>query len=382
MTMFKSVIYINALAIFLMACSKKENTSKDVKIADEAPVVAVSEVLSLQPEKPLLLPGELHPWNKVSIYSKVKGFVKELKVDRGSQVRKGQVLAVLDAPEVYAEFDQAKGQLSAAEGAYEEAKARLIASSLTYNRLIKANATKGAVALNELDQAKAKMLADSASVSNAKGNLDAARSHYRTKQELVNYLSIIAPFEGVIIERNISPGALTGASDGNSKPLFVLEDNSRLRLTLAVPELYSNTVNKGGEVTFQVSAVPDKDFKAKFGRSAGSVLDKNRVMMTEFDYNNITKELKAGMYADVQIPVVRSSPTLFVPKSAVVNSSEEVFVIRSNKNKAEWVPVKKGIVLDTLVEVFGDLSKGDIILKEGSEEIRDGQKLRIRGEKL
>ncbi len=331
MTMFKSVIYINALALFLMACSKKENTSKDVKIADEAPVVAVSEVLSLQPEKPLLLPGELHPWNKVSIYSKVKGFVKELKVDRGSQVRKGQVLAVLDAPEVYAEFDQAKGQLFAAEGAYEEAKARLIASSLTYNRLIRANATKGAVALNELDQAHAKMLADSASVSNAKGNLEAARSHYRTKQELVNYLSIIAPFDGVIIERNISPGALTGASDGSSKPLFVLEDNSRLRLTLAVPELYSNTVNKG-EVTFQVSAVPDKAFKAKFGRSAGSVLDKNRVMMTEFDYNNITKELKAGMYADVQIPVVRSSPTLFVPKSAVVNSSEEVFVIRNNKN--------------------------------------------------
>ncbi|WP_197060071.1 efflux RND transporter periplasmic adaptor subunit [Sporocytophaga myxococcoides] len=380
--MFKSVIYINALVIFLMACSKKENTSKDVKIAEDITVVAVSEVLSLQPEKPLLLPGELHPWNKVSIYSKVKGFVKELKVDRGSQVRKGQVLAVLDAPEVFAEFDQAKGQLSAAEGAYEESKARLIASSLTYNRLLKANAIKGAVALNELDQAKARMLADSASVSNAKGNIDAARSHYRTKQELVNYLSITAPFDGIIIERNISPGALTGASDESSKPLFVLEDNSRLRLTLAVPELYSNTVNKEGVVTFQVSAVPHKAFKAKFGRSAESVLDKNRVMMTEFDYNNITKELKAGMYADVQIPVVRSSPTLFVPKSAVVNSSEEVFVIRNNKNKAERVPVKKGIALDTLVEVFGDLSKGDIILKEGSEEIRDGQKLRVRGDKL
>ncbi|WP_293903724.1 efflux RND transporter periplasmic adaptor subunit [Sporocytophaga sp.] len=367
-----------AIVTLISACSKEERKNESVH-KDEVALVAVSKVLSLQPEKPLLLPGELHPWNKVSIYSKVKGFVKELKVDRGSQVRKGQILAELDAPEVLAEFDQAKGQLSAAEGAYEESKARLIASSLTYNRLIKANATRGAVALNELDQAQAKMFADSASVFNAKGNLDAARSHYRTKQELVNYLSITAPFDGVIIERNISPGALTGATDGNSKPLFVLEDNSRLRLTLAVPELYSNTVSKEGVVTFQVSAVPDKDFKAKFGRSAGSVLDKNRVMMAEFDYNNITKELKAGMYADVQIPVVRSSATLFVPKSAVVNSSEEVFVIRNNKNKAEWVPVKKGIVLDTLVEVFGDLSKGDVILKEGSEEIRDGQELRVNG---
>ncbi|MBO9703864.1 MAG: efflux RND transporter periplasmic adaptor subunit [Sporocytophaga sp.] len=377
MNMFRIAFSI-AIVTLISACSKEERKNESVH-KDEVALVAVSKVLSLQPEKPLLLPGELHPWNKVSIYSKVKGFVKELKVDRGSQVRKGQILAELDAPEVLAEFDQAKGQLSAAEGAYEESKARLIASSLTYNRLIKANATRGAVALNELDQAQAKMFADSASVFNAKGNLDAARSHYRTKQELVNYLSITAPFDGVIIERNISPGALTGATDGNSKPLFVLEDNSRLRLTLAVPELYSNTVSKEGVVTFQVSAVPDKDFKAKFGRSAGSVLDKNRVMMAEFDYNNITKELKAGMYADVQIPVVRSSATLFVPKSAVVNSSEEVFVIRNNKNKAEWVPVKKGIVLDTLVEVFGDLSKGDVILKEGSEEIRDGQELRVNG---
>lgn len=373
--MFRIAFSIAVVAL-LSSCSKEERKHESVH-KDEVALMAVSKVLSLQPEKPLLLPGELYPWNKVSIYSKVKGFVKELKVDRGSQVRKGQILAVLDAPEVLAEFDQAKGQLSAAEGAYEESKARLIASSLTYNRLIKANATKGAVALNELDQAQAKMFADSASVSNAKGNLDAARSHYRTKQELVNYLSITAPFDGIIIERNISPGALTGTTDGNSKPLFVLEDHSRLRLTLAVPELYSNTVSKEGVVTFQVSAVPDKDFKAKFGRSAESVLDKNRVMMTEFDYNNITKELKAGMYANVQIPVVRSSATLFVPKSAVVNSSEEVFVIRNNKNKAEWVPVKKGIVLDTLVEVFGDLSKGDIILKEGSEEIRDGQELRV-----
>jgi len=380
--MFKSVIYINALALFLMACSKKENTSSaTVKVVEEEPVVEVSEVLSLQPEKPLLLPGELHPWNKVSIYSKVKGFVKELKVDRGSQVRKGQVLAVLDAPELFAEFEQAKGQLLAAEGALEEAKARLVASTLTYNRLLKANATEGAVAVSELEQAKAKVLADSASVSNAKGNLDAARSHYRTKQELVNYLSITAPFDGVIVERNISPGALTGVNDGSSKPLFVLEDNSRLRLTLAVPEQYTNTVNKEGVVTFQVNAVPNKAFKAKYGRSAGSVLDKNRVMMTEFDYNNITKELKAGMYADVQIPVVRPSATLFVPKTAVVSSSEEVFVIRNNKNKAEWVPVKKGIVLDTLVEVFGDLSKGDIVVREGSEEIRNGQRLRVN-EKL
>lgn len=376
MRILKIIAFINFIALLIVSCSRKEE--KKAAPVNTTPTVQAVEVVSLQPVKPVVLPGELHPWNKVNIVSKVKGFVKEIKVDRGSVVKKGQLLAILDAPEVVTELDQSNGQLHAAEASLNEAKARYSSSKFTYIRLLKASETEGAVAENELNQAESKMLADSSAVANAIGNLKAAKSHYNTKLEMVNYLKIIAPFNGVIIERNISPGALIGAGDANSKPLFVLEDNSTLRLTVAIPENYSNFIHKNDTISFSVNSVQDKNFKAVYGRSSESVLQKNRVMMTEFDVDNKNEELKAGMYAEVQLPIKRSSPTLFVPKSAIVNSSEKVFIIRTVNDKTEWVAVKKGITVDTLTEIFGDVQKGELIVKEASEELREGQLLKLK----
>jgi RND family efflux transporter MFP subunit len=376
MRLLKIIVLVNFIALAVVSCSKKEE--KKATPVNTVPTLQAVEVVSLQPVKPLVLPGELHPWNKVNLVSKVKGFVKEIKVDRGSVVKKGQLLAILDAPEIVTELDQSFGQVHAAEGSLNEAKANYSSNKSTYLRLLKASETPGAVSDNELEQAKSKMHADSSAVANAIGNLKAARSNYNTKSELANYLKIIAPFNGVIIERNISPGALIGAGDANSKPLFVLEDNSTLRLTVAIPESYSNFVHKNDSISFTVNSVHDKNFKAVYGRSSESVLQKNRVMMTEFDVDNTKGELKAGMYAEVQLPIKRSSPTLFVPKSAIVSSSEKVFIIRSLDDKAEWVDVKKGITIDTLTEIFGEVQQGELIVKEASEELREGQLLKLK----
>ncbi|MGA0557262.1 efflux RND transporter periplasmic adaptor subunit [Larkinella sp. VNQ87] len=186
----------------------------------------------MRPSKQIVLPGELKPWNRVSLYAKVKGFIRDVRVDRGSVVRKGQVLAVLDAPEVLSELSQAQAQLQAQEAAINEQMARFRASRLTYNRLVQTSKVEGAVSLHELDQAQARMQADSATVAVATGNIQASRSNYQTKKELRQYLTIVAPFDGVITERNVSAGALVGAGDSNAKPLFVLEDSRTLRLTV------------------------------------------------------------------------------------------------------------------------------------------------------
>lgn len=157
--------------------------------------------------------------------------------------------------------------------------------------------------------------------------------------------------------------------------MFVLEDNTRLRLTLAIPENLTSAVPNKGSVTFTVTASPEKKYNATFARSSRSLSEENRSMMTEFDFNNSSRELKAGMYAQVLLNTERTSKTLFVPTSSVVSSSEQVFVIRQKDNKAEWVTVKKGTVIDTLVEVFGDLHEGDPIIKKASEEFRNGEAL-------
>lgn len=377
MSTLKTVLLSIPVAFALVAChSEAEDQKKSESKPAETQSAEITEVQSLKPSKTISLPGELKPWNKVSIHPKVKGFVRAVRVDRGTYVKKGQILAILDAPEVLSELSQAKAQLLAAEASLSEHSNRLRTSSTTYNRIIRTNRTQGAVSLNEIDLAQSRVLSDSSNVALAKGNVEAARSNLQAKTQLVNYLTIAAPFDGIITERNISPGALVGPGEGGAKPLFILEDDRTLRLTLAIPENISGALPKQNIVSFTVPAIPEKQFTAKFARSASSLSEENRSMMTEFDVDNRSNELKAGMYAQVQIGIERSAPTLFVPVSSVVTSSEKVFVIRLADDKAEWVTVKKGNVIDSLVEVFGNVRAGDPIVKKASEEFRDGQALK------
>lgn len=357
----------------IAACSssgsdKAHETAKE----PEASTVALATVQAMQPSKRVTLPGELKPWNRVNIYAKVKGFVREIPVDRGTFVRKGQLLARLEAPEVLSELSQAQAQLQAQEAALVEQTTRARASRLIYNRILQTAKMEGAVSANELDQAQIKMQADSAMVAVSKGTVQAARSNYQAKSELRQYLTITAPFDGMITERNISPGALVGAGD-SGKPLFVLEDSRTLRLTVAIPENFANQLRSKSNVSFTVNAMPERLFNARLARSAESLVEANRAMMAEFDVNNAAHELKSGMYAEVTLPIERSGRTLFVPTTSVVSSSEKMFVIRVNNSHAQWVSVQKGNVVDSLVEVFGELKQGEPIVKVASEEIRDGQ---------
>lgn len=359
-------------AAILTACSSASSDNKPANKEPDVQAVAITTVQALQPSKRVTLPGELKPWNRVSMYAKVKGFVRDISVDRGTIVRKGQVLARLDAPEVLSELSQAQAQVQAQESNLVEQTTRARASRLTYQRLLQTAKMEGAVSLNEIDQAQARMQSDSAQVAMGRGTVQAARSNYQAKTELRQYLTITAPFDGIVIERNISPGALVGAGDAG-KPLFVLEDSRTLRLTVAIPETFANQLPAKSAVSFTVNAMPDRRFNAKLARSAQSLVEANRAMIAEFDVPNASHELKAGMYADVQMPIERTTKTLFVPTTAVVNSSEKMFLIKVADNRAQWVSVQKGNVLDTLVEVFGEVQPGMAIVRKASEEIRDGQ---------
>jgi membrane fusion protein (multidrug efflux system) len=374
---FLTRIGFAAMAAATAACSSASSDNKPATKEQAVQHFEVASVQLLQPSKRVMLPGELKPWNRVNMYAKVKGFVRDISVDRGTMVRKGQVLARLDAPEVISELSQAQAQVQAQEATLVEQTTRARASRLTYHRLLQTSEMEGAVSANEIDQALAKMQGDSAMVAVARGTVQAARSNYQAKTELRQYLTITAPFDGMVIERNISPGALVGAGD-SGKPLFVLEDSRTLRLTVAIPESFANQLKAQSSVSFTVNAMPNRHFTAKLARSAQSLIEANRAMMAEFDVINRGHELKAGMYAEVLMPIERSGKTMFVPTTSVVSSSEKIFVIKVNDNRAQWVSVQKGNVADTLVEVFGDLQPGMTIVKKASEEIRDGQAVAVR----
>lgn len=369
MNTLKKQVYAASLLILVACGSKKEEPSAVV-----APVqrVQTTKVVSLRQSRNVELPGELKPWNKTSIYARVNGYVGAIYADRGTKVTKGQPLAKLDAPEVESELANLMAKASAAEAALSEQKARSRASTLQHERLLKTSKTQGAVSPNELDQAYAKRAADSAMVVSLENSLKAVKAQQAAHKQLVDYLTIRAAFDGTIIERNASPGDIVGPSAGSSKPIFVLEDQQKLRLTVAIPEYLSKSVQEGTEVAFYVTTDPATPYRAVFGRTSNSIMETNRSMLTEFDADNSAGKLKPGMYAEVSIPMERSEPTLFVPTTSVISSPEGKFVVRLKQNVAEWVPVRDGFTQDGLVEVFGALAEGDLIVLQASEELRKG----------
>ena len=349
-------VFAFALLLFAAACSKKEQAHEEKKSKDTVETVLIRK---MQPSRSIALPGDLRPWETVNIQAKVKGYVRTVNTDRGSFVKKGQVLAALEAPEL-------KAQLAEALAKVEDFKSKQIASKLTYTRMMQTSKTQGAIAANELDIAKSKMQVDSMQVLSATAS-------YHAVQEMVNYLNITAPFEGIVVERTISPGELVGPD--RAKPMFILENSQTLRLTLGVPEIYSGQLKSAQAVTFKVTALPEKVFHAKLSRSSQTLDFSIRSMMVEFDVNNTDHLLKAGMYAEVTLPVERSMPTLFVPSTAVVNSTERIFVIQVIDGKTKWIDVKTGAQTNGMTEIFGGIEEGQPVVAKATEELRDGNEV-------
>jgi RND family efflux transporter MFP subunit len=200
----------------------------------------------------------------------------------------------------------------------------------------------------------------------AQGALDAVR-------KLESYLQVRAPFSGVITDRMAHPGALVGP---NTEPLVRLEQVARLRLVLPVPESAVGGIRPRQRITFTAPAYPGTKFPAAVARIAHAVDPKTRTMPVELDVPNANNKLAPGMYCEATLPV-QSAAAVLVPPTAVVTTTERTFVIRVNNNRAEWVNVRRGTAAGDLVEVYGPLSAGDIILKRGSDEIREGTRLQI-----
>ncbi len=345
--------------------------------AAAAQSVETVRVVSRTVERKTSLPGELSPYLAVNLYARVSGFVDQVTVDRGSLVKKGQSLVTLVAPELAAQVAEAESKAQAAESQRAEAQARYVASQSTYERTKAAAATPGAVAENEVIVAEKSMEAAHASVIAAEDASRAAQSSVASLRDLEGYLNVTAPFDGVITTRFVHPGALAGPAAGSTAtPLLRLEDNARLRLVVAVPEADAGGVPKGARVTFTVPAYPSETFEGTVARVAHSLDLKTRTMPVELDVSNAGLRLAPGMYAQVQWPVRAPRAALLVPPASVVTTNERQFVVRITNGSVEWVTVQRGAPAGDLVEVFGPLHAGDLIARRGTDELREGTRVR------
>lgn len=335
--------------------------------------VEVVKVESRRLDKTVALPGDLMPYQSVAIYAKVSGFLESILVDRGSVVEKDEPLATITAPELLAQRAEAEARVQTIEAQRSEAQARLQAIQSTYQRLKAASATPGVVAGNDVEVAENNVAADRARVVSLENSLKSAQAAVKVIEELFSYLRLTAPFDGVVTERNAHPGALVGPSAGpNNPPIVRIEQTSRLRLVVPVPEAQIAGIALGTRVTFTVPAYPNENFQGIVRRSSQSLDLKTRTMLVELDVNNPNRRLAPGMFADVTWTLRRPQASLFVPTSAVVTTTERSFVIRVNNGVAEWVDVKRGTQVGTTIEVFGNLKEGDVIVRRGTDEIRAG----------
>jgi RND family efflux transporter MFP subunit len=320
------------------------------------------------------LPGEIEPYEVVSVFPKVTGFVKSISVDRGSHVKAGERIAQLEAPELIAQRSEAQSKLQAAQAQLAAAEAKVSSDEGTYEHLKAAAATPGVVAGNDLFVAQKAVDADRAQLKAQQDNVSAAQQALEAIAQTEAYLQVKAPFDGVVTERNVHPGALVGpaGAPGAAIPMLRIETLSRLRVVVPVPETYVAGVPEGTKVEFTVPAFPGRTFSGTIARIAHSVDEKTRTMPVELEAANTKGELSPGTFSDVLWPVRRSYPTLFVPTSSVANTLERVFVVRIRDSKSEWVDVKTGATTDKMTEVFGNLHEGDMVAVRGTDELRPG----------
>src|SRR5438132_12560332 len=345
-------------------------------VAAQAPVEVV-RVVSKGVDRQVKLPGEFQPYMAVPLFARVAGFIRQVNVDRGSVVKQGQLLATLEAPEMQAQIVEAESKAQALELQRAEAEAKLAAAQSTYDRLKAASATPGVVAENDVIVAQKTVEAAQSLVRSYENSIKAAQAQVQAVKDLGQYLQIKAPFDGIIIERSVHPGALVGPGSATT-PLLRLHQVSRLRLIVAVPEALVGAMVKGARVPFTVPAYPGETFYGVFNLMSHDLDEKTRSMSIELDVRNPDLRLSAGMYPEVQWPVRRPQPSLLVPPTSIVTTTERTFVIRVTNGVAQWVNVGRGARVGDLIEVFGALKEGDTIVRRGTDEIRENTKVNVQ----
>jgi len=348
--------YIAILAFATSSCNNKNAASEQGISEETVREMKVIEVNSESVQQTLNLPGELHPFERANIFAKVKGYVKEVPVDIGDKVVKGQVLLRIEAPEMQSEYAEALSDAASA-------KANYTASKDHYERLKNAAKTPGTVATSDLIRSRSKMEADST-------RLEAQNALVSAKRSLLGYLNITAPFSGIVSVRNVDVGDFVGSDPG--KALLVVENIAKFRLKVPVPEASTGNTLAHDSITFTVESYPGKRFQGSFYKRAQSISPKTRTELWEFMVENKNSTLQAGLFAETHIQLNRRESGFFVPNGTVLTTLKRKAVAKVVEGKIQWVDVTTGIKDMSHTEVFGDIKPGDLLLINPNEELKEG----------
>lgn len=380
-----------ALAVEFVACSGSE----DRRVRASAPTitVGVTKVVRKSLGREISLSSELVPFQEIDVYAKESGYVKKLLVDYGTRVKAGQVMAILEIPELEAQLQEdqagiknAVNQVSRAQHELYRYQAQYKALHLQYTRLNEVSESQpGIVAQQEVDDAQGKDMAASSQVDAGQAALEAAQSQLSvTKAKLVHdqslfdYSKITAPFPGVVTERYANLGTLVQAGTGSSTqamPIVRLSQDDLFRLVIPVPESYVRYIHVGDHVDVRVPSL-NRTFPGKVARFSVDVKEETRTMHTEVDVLNPDRVLIPGLYADADLTLEHKEDIPSVPLQALNHENDKttVFVVNAT-GEIEDRPVSLGIQTATDAEVVAGLTEGEQVVVSDRSGLKPGEKV-------
>ena len=389
-TRMQAVLMCAAMLALSSCGSTHAASEKATNGAGVPPLVPVAKAARGDLVSDVVLTAEFQPFQQVDLMAKVAGYVKSIKVDIGDHVRKGQVLATLEIPEMEddlakaaAAIGQAEAEISSASDELHRSEAAHELAHLSSTRI--ADVLKrepGLVPQQEVDEARSRDLIAETQVASAKSGLRTAeqrllvaRAEQTRVQTLHNYTTITAPFDGVVTKRYANAGSMIQAgtaSQTQAMPVVQLSQNNLLRLVLPVPESSVGRVRVGETVDVRVPSL-NRIFPGKVARFAEKVQPSTRTMDTEVDVQNPTLTLIPGMYAEVNLHIAESPGALTVPLDAVDRSTAAARVYVVTEGAIHIVPVAVGLETDQSVEILSGLQEGDVVVTGRHAGLRDGQ---------
>ena len=385
----------------------------------DEPEVTVMEVKRTHAPGELTVPGTTAPLAEAYIYARANGYVRKRYVDIGDHVKKGQLLALLDAPDLDQQVEQARQQLRQAEADEAQQQAQLDLRRVTWERW-RTLVAKGVFSRQDGDQRETDYRAQLALVASSQRNVESFRANLNRAIALQSYERVTAPFDGIVTQRNTDVGALvgsggsampapmnsanmqsggsgsanssstsgsSGSTNQNATPstggssggaLFAVAQIDKLRILVAVPEGYATSINPGMPAKVFLQERTGKPIDGTVTRSTRSLDQNTRTMLTEVDLDNRNGSLYPGMYTVVSFVQVRGTSPITVPGDAVVVRQDRTMVAIVRDMKVQLVPVEIGRDYGPSVEIRSGLHEGDHVVTTVSDGVRQGAKVRPR----
>ncbi len=409
--------------VFLLGYLPRHKREDDIRKQAEAqknsvPVVEVMQLRAAPPANDLTLPGTTVPLTQANIYARSSGYLKRRYVDIGDRVHQGQLLAVIDAPDLDQQVDQARASLRQAESQLAQQQSQLDLARVTWDRW-KVLVAKGVFSRQDGDQRETDFNAQQANVAAAQRSVQSFEANLGRLIALQQYERVTAPFDGIITARNVDVGAFistqgSGGGDTSSSPasagsptqagstntsgttgnvntaatpstggaqggsLFSIAQVNRLRILVSVPETYSAAIRVGQKASLYLQSFPKQRFFGEVTRTAGSIDLNSRTLLTEVQVDNRDGQLLSGMYVVVNFVDLHGVPGITIPGDAVVVRQDKNQVALVRDDVVHMQPIDIGRDFGPSVEVLDGLKPGDVLVTAVTDDVKEGARVQAR----